>query len=60
MNDHHSRDEQINRLKIHSTAMIMLAFISFIRCSKYDSVHVISTICIGYITNSQWPALQLA
>ena len=29
MNDHRSRDEQTKRLKIHSTAMITLAFISF-------------------------------
>ena len=29
MNDHLSRDEQTKRLKIHSTAMITLAFISF-------------------------------
>ena len=29
MNDHRSRDEQTKRLKIHSTSMITLAFISF-------------------------------
>ena len=29
MNDHRSRDEQTKPLKIHSTAMITLAFISF-------------------------------